>query len=492
MDSLLNDNPIILDEHKDLLGTIKKVKLLKEFFDNHENFLNEEKMMAIYGEWGSGKSSIMKTLIESDDPIYRLNKDNFRPLFFKAWKYESDDNLAFSLFEFIMEEINSSWKEEAKDKIEEIYSTIKGFAKGVKLNLGVVSLSTDKAIGDIEKLHKKRLEEQSFYKRKNEFEKAFNKLLENEDKKIVVFIDDLDRCESENILNLLSAIKLFFTLGKNIIFVCGIDKNAVKRALKIRYGNDDEKAEEYLEKIFNISFSMPKRPELQKLIQYYFGEHQSLNYIETFFKYIDFNTPRHLKKILNKYSILAKIKEDQESEFKQLIPNIITNENNDNIEDKVFNTMYVLYIIILYEFYNDKYYVLKNYQRKLNNYRMKILYKDTSGKQSSFNPEHTIKLNLNELKLDFLLKEDNKNDDISKLAIFTPKLNEKVEVNWIMSMNGDVTTQNKGGFLQIFPEDILLKFAKFIFLEILDKDVDIELDNNYYYKELFEMAEVLL
>ena len=86
--NLLNDKPIILNEENDLFGTLHKVKLLKEFFENQKDFLTEEKMVALYGGWGTGKSSVMKTLM-SVESNYKLDKKRFKTIFFEAWKYEN-------------------------------------------------------------------------------------------------------------------------------------------------------------------------------------------------------------------------------------------------------------------------------------------------------------------------------------------------------------------------------------------------------------------
>ena len=78
----------------------------------------------------------------------------------------------------------------------------------------------------IEKAEKKKC----LWEKIDEFEGVF-KDISFSNKKLVVFLDDLDRCESENIVTLLSAIKLMLSINKNIIFIIGIDKKAVTLAL---------------------------------------------------------------------------------------------------------------------------------------------------------------------------------------------------------------------------------------------------------------------
>ena len=89
-------------------------------------------------------------------------------------------------------------------------------------------------------------------------------------KRIVLVIDNLDRCSQENIMKILDAISQFLTSctnGKNhnIATIFAIDHEIVKAAVKSKLAvnntqdanNLDNKAEEYLDKIINIPFTIP-------------------------------------------------------------------------------------------------------------------------------------------------------------------------------------------------------------------------------------------
>lgn len=221
-----------------------KVQALKTFLETeeHEHFLGCNNLIALYGEWGSGKSSIFQTL------ELNINKQKFVPLIFEAWKYEKDDNLAFSLLEFILDKIIGN-KEIFKEVLREgIWEGLKSFSKGITIKTPIIDFST----ADMEKYK----EENSLYTTVENFIEDFQNKINGyrNNKKILVMIDDLDRCDDENISNLLSALKLMFSV-KNVIFICGIDKEAVIKTL-IRKYNDKDKAEEYLEKIFSINFNV--------------------------------------------------------------------------------------------------------------------------------------------------------------------------------------------------------------------------------------------
>lgn len=342
-----------LSTETDYLGVLEKGNLISTFLKGNKERFDEIKMFSLFGEWGSGKSTLMKFL-EKD-----LNEE-FNTFFFEAWQFEKDENLALSLLEFMNAKNIDNGEEFCENLIKYGARILRGLGKSVKFNIPLYpegpSVDLDMS-GFVDEFSKK--EDVSFYKSLEKFKKEFvifeDKLTAEKGQKYnIVFIDDLDRCEPEQVLNLLSAIKLFFTYGQRTIFFCGIDKVAVNQAVKTKYGKVI-KANEYLEKIFDISFSMPEHNNLLKLIDNYFGtttytigvNKQSINiWISDFFEKINFTNPRRVKKVLNKLNIVREFKKLLEDEF----PNI---DMNDDKESSYFETTLVLYLIILHEFYPD-------------------------------------------------------------------------------------------------------------------------------------------
>ncbi len=62
------EQPIVLTEENDFLGTLKKAEAITNFIEHNEKLLSINNMIALYGEWGSGKSSIFFKL--SIDSLY--------------------------------------------------------------------------------------------------------------------------------------------------------------------------------------------------------------------------------------------------------------------------------------------------------------------------------------------------------------------------------------------------------------------------------------
>ena len=94
-----------------------------------------------------------------------------------------------------------------------------------------------------------------------DFRKDFALLLEKADiKRLVVFIDDLDRCLPENIIETLEAIKLFLFVP-GTAFVIGADERLVQYAVRQRFpelpGPEAEVGRDYLEKLIQIPIRLP-------------------------------------------------------------------------------------------------------------------------------------------------------------------------------------------------------------------------------------------
>ncbi len=370
MSKLLPNLPIEnLTEENDYLGIIEKADLIKTFLESNTAEFEQIKMFALYGEWGSGKSTLMKYLEKE-------LKGTFNTFFFEAWEFEADRNLSASLLEYLI----SDSKGEISKAFEKLKNTtaklFEGLAKATTIKAPIFNFSGKEFVTTMEKE-----DERSFLQLKNDFKKEFigweREIIKRKSTKYnIVFIDDLDRCEPENVLNLLSALKLFFTYGKKTIFFCGIDKKAVKEAVKTKYG-DVVKANEYIEKIFDISYTMPEHEDLTKLIAIYFDdgltkEINSVKYnvnktIEIFFVSINLTNPRRVKKVLNKFLMLRVFRENLDPSQKESFPNIAEGESGGLLE-----IIITLYAIAIHEFSPEIVGKLNDFENKSKNYMSAI------------------------------------------------------------------------------------------------------------------------
>lgn len=240
--------------------------------------------IGVYGDWGSGKSSLMymckERLTRSDEKI--------KCLVFNGWLFESYEDAKTAILGTILDEISKdeSLSNKAIDTIKALYKSvdklklIKGALKyGTDLLMtgGITSLFgitfeqiCKKTQGSIEnsdwekissnisdELNNKELREDI-----RKFQKQFATLLEESKiNRLVVFVDELDRCRPDTILDTLEAIKLFLFEGK-VAFIIGADERHISYAVKSKFkdieGIQIDIGKEYLEKLIQYPIRIPR------------------------------------------------------------------------------------------------------------------------------------------------------------------------------------------------------------------------------------------
>lgn len=240
--------------------------------------------IGVYGDWGSGKSSLMymckERLIREDEKI--------KCLVFNGWLFENYEDAKTAILGTILDEISKEKHlttkaqeiikglYESVDKFKLVKSALKygtdflvtggiGSLLGITMNQ-VLKHSQEKIeVTDLEKI-KSNIENELNNKELREdirkFQKAFASLLEETKIScLVVFIDELDRCRPDTILETLEAIKLFLFEGK-VAFVIGADERHISYAVKSKFrdieGIQIDIGKEYLEKLIQYPIRIPQ------------------------------------------------------------------------------------------------------------------------------------------------------------------------------------------------------------------------------------------
>lgn len=256
--------------------------------------------IGIYGDWGSGKSSLMKMVrkeLEKEEGVFCIS--------FNGWLFEGYNDAKSAIMGSILDEIekNKTLSEKAKGIISKLFSQVdwihavgtaaKGavaFATMGPVGLGITAVPElisliKNQIGekakevDIEGIIKaviKPKESKELRGGIREFHDNFANLLnETKIQKLVVFIDDLDRCTPDTIIETLEAIRLFL-YTEHTAFIIGADERLVKYAVRRKFpeipGERVEVGRDYLEKLIQFPIRVPQlsRPEIETYINLLF------------------------------------------------------------------------------------------------------------------------------------------------------------------------------------------------------------------------------
>ena len=194
-------------------------------------------VIAVHGEWGSGKTSLINAVYEKTKKLVEKNNTEWKTMKFDAWEYERTD-IVVALLQKISEEYNSATP-------KDLATAVSSFMVDAMLRK-IVGMSKDDA--------KKHFTE--FVKHIPTVRKNLEDLTKNN--RLIVFVDDLDRCNVENVLDMLEAIKMFFA-AEGVIFVVAVDMDKIERGWQLRYNNDLAITEgrDHIEKIFQLTLTLP-------------------------------------------------------------------------------------------------------------------------------------------------------------------------------------------------------------------------------------------
>ena len=191
----------------------------------------------ILGCVGSGKSSFMKLIEEHATKTHSVHVT-----WFTAWDpgglHDIGDAMLYRLFSDVAEKEASL--SDALKRLKEALGLRKSLRHRVGEALGAVSEATGVAQPLLDASSKLLLELDTPKRIQDSFQELV-KWLDEKDQTVFLFVDDIDRASGEQILDLLSALKVYVS-HRRIVGVIGYDEEYVLNALgpKVPPGIDEE------------------------------------------------------------------------------------------------------------------------------------------------------------------------------------------------------------------------------------------------------------
>lgn len=237
----------------DILGRASFSQALGEAILSYKE--KDSIVIGLFGAWGSGKTSIINTAIEHIESNPKLKSDYEKPIVvrFNPWNYSDQNQL---ITQFFRELSVTLGRHDYAGHGKDIGEKLQTYAKIVEpLALIPMIGSFVKIFSDTAKSAGSAIESLSDLKANdlNAIKADINELLGEQNHKIIVVIDDIDRLNDTEIRQMFQLVK---SLGdfKNTIYLLAFDKNVVINALEnVQKGFGLE----YLEKVVQIPFEVP-------------------------------------------------------------------------------------------------------------------------------------------------------------------------------------------------------------------------------------------
>jgi KAP family P-loop domain len=309
--------------------------------------------VGIFGDWGSGKTTLMRAIereLQSDDSVVTV--------WFNAWRYEREPHLIVPMLDTLREAlaewpIERTGAQKARRAATTVAHAAKALALGLKVRGGLPIASAEfdpsRMAEAWREVRAEADEPVSFYHASfNAMKRAIDDFAVRGRRRIVVFVDDLDRCLPMSALEVLESMKLFFDL-EGFVFVVGLDQSVIERSIELKYGQpapvaetangnggnggNDNRAQsgsagttapisgaDYVKKIFQVPFGLPRisRDDLEPFFESLVEENdlpasQKADLYGTVWEHLDHSSaggsvnPREVKRLINAYTLQMKL-----------------------------------------------------------------------------------------------------------------------------------------------------------------------------------------
>ena len=247
--------------------------------------------IGIFGGWGSGKTTLMNAIMTE----LRQHHPDVINVDFNAWRFEREPQLLIPLLDTIRlgilahtapangTGVYSQKADTQRAAAGRIGKVVRALATGLSGSVGIpgavtINYAAKPAIDALKELNEGSdtpKPESLYVAAFEELKTACKELMENGVGRIVVFVDDLDRCLPDGALAVLESMKLFFDLP-GFIFVVGLDEQVIHQAVRAKFAASatrqvaadgqsaspdaamtEELGQDYAKKIFQVPYALP-------------------------------------------------------------------------------------------------------------------------------------------------------------------------------------------------------------------------------------------
>lgn len=233
----LREDQYIMAPTQDELGRKSLVGLIVNAIKAKVQKPHSPLIIGIYGAWGEGKTTTMRMV------MHDLELSSVSCLWFNPWTFSGEKRMVNEFFGALASvSFPNSDFAEILTSYREAYLHSDGMGNNPVLTDYQASMAKcfPFDINDLECV-----------------KREISRRLEKIDRHLVVFIDDVDRLDAEEVQTIFKMIRQVVDFN-NIIYVIGLDPDVVSQQLGLQYGEGQQSCgRSYLEKIVNIPIVLP-------------------------------------------------------------------------------------------------------------------------------------------------------------------------------------------------------------------------------------------
>ncbi|MEZ5186494.1 MAG: P-loop NTPase fold protein [Candidatus Nanopelagicales bacterium] len=211
--------------------------------------------IGVHSPWGGGKSTVLNLLESRLEAAGRYVVIRTDP-----WQYDNHDDVRGSLIAEVLDQLGAAFQADStvKDRVADLLKRISWTRVGLALGKGALTMQwkPDELIDAF--TPKARSDDKSMSGFKDSFGKLIGGLPDVD--RVVVMVDDLDRCLPPAVMATLEGIKLFLAVPK-MVFVVAADQEMVRDSIAVSLGETNRSgafATRYLEKIVQLPVTLPR------------------------------------------------------------------------------------------------------------------------------------------------------------------------------------------------------------------------------------------
>lgn len=217
--------------------------------------------VGVFGAWGSGKTTVLNLVMQQ-----LANDDGVLVVYTQPWAYDPTTDPKATLIGEVLGAIrghlqaSESLTEGLKKRLASLAQRVR-WTRAIQLAARTALTAQLPDIDELAGLFGK--DDEISDPTLEGFRDDFNDLLGDEEAaslvRVIVIVDDLDRCLPETVIDTLEAVKLFLSVQK-MAFLIAADQEPVRHAIMTRYEGSEQSAslaERYLDKIVQIPLRLP-------------------------------------------------------------------------------------------------------------------------------------------------------------------------------------------------------------------------------------------